>query len=38
VFIPHGATWVLEHDEVNAAPPPRRLLIVGGFAELREHF
>jgi putative hydrolase of the HAD superfamily len=38
VFVPHGNTWILEHDEVNAAPPPRRLLIVGRFAELREHF
>ena len=38
VFVPHGNTWVLEHDEVNAAPPPQRLLIVGRFAELREHF
>jgi len=38
VFVPHGDTWVLEHDEVNAAPPPQRLLIVGRFAELREHF
>jgi len=38
IFIPHGNTWVLEHDEVNAAPPPQRLLIVGRFAELREHF
>jgi len=38
VFVPHGNTWILEHDEVNAAPPPQRLLIVGRFAELREHF
>lgn len=38
VFIPHGNTWILEHDEVNPAPPPQRLLIVGRFAELREHF
>ena len=38
VFVPHGDTWILEHEEVNAAPPPRRLLIVGRFAELREHF
>ncbi|MFZ0771893.1 MAG: HAD family hydrolase [Candidatus Sulfotelmatobacter sp.] len=38
VFVPHGNTWILEHDEVDAAPPPQRLLIVGGFAELREHF
>jgi putative hydrolase of the HAD superfamily len=38
VFVPHGNTWILEHEEVNAASPPQRLLIVGGFAELREHF
>ncbi len=38
VFIPHGNTWILEHDEVNAAAPPQRLLIVGRFSELREHF
>ncbi len=38
VFVPHGNTWVLEHDELNAAPAPQRLLIVGTFAELREHF
>ena len=38
VFVPHGATWVLEHEEVNAAPPGQKLLIVGRFAELREHF
>ena len=38
VFVPHGNTWILEHEEVDAASPPRRLLIVGRFAELREHF
>jgi putative hydrolase of the HAD superfamily len=38
VFVPHGNTWILEHDEVNSATPPQRLLIVGSFAELREHF
>ncbi len=38
VFVPHGDTWILEHDEVNAAPPQQKLLIVGRFAELREHF
>jgi putative hydrolase of the HAD superfamily len=38
VFVPHGDTWILEHEEVNAAPPPQQLLIVGRFAELREHF
>ena len=38
VFVPHGNTWILEHDEVSAAPPPQRLIIVGSFAELHEHF
>jgi putative hydrolase of the HAD superfamily len=38
VFVPHGSTWILEHEEVDAASPPQRLLIVGRFAELREHF
>jgi putative hydrolase of the HAD superfamily len=38
VFVPHGNTWILEHDEVNAVSPPQKLLIVGSFAELREHF
>ena len=38
VFVPHGNTWVLEHEEVNPAPHGQRLLIVGKFAELREHF
>ncbi len=38
VFIPHGDTWILEHEELNPAPPNQKLLIVGSFAELREHF
>ena len=38
VFVPHGDTWILEHEEVNPAPTSQRLLIVGRFAELREHF
>jgi putative hydrolase of the HAD superfamily len=38
VFVPHGDTWILEHEEVNAAPPAQQLLILGRFAELREHF
>jgi putative hydrolase of the HAD superfamily len=38
VFVPHGDTWILEHDEVSAASPPQQLLIVGRFAEMREHF
>jgi len=38
VFVPHGNTWVLEHEEVNAAPPSQKLLIVNRFSELAEHF
>jgi putative hydrolase of the HAD superfamily len=38
VFVPHGDTWILEHEEINPAPPRQKLLIVGRFAEMREHF
>jgi putative hydrolase of the HAD superfamily len=38
IFVPHGDTWILEHEELNPAPPQQKLLIVGRFAELREHF
>ena len=38
VFVPHGATWVLEHEEVESAEPPRRLLVVEKFSELQTHF
>jgi putative hydrolase of the HAD superfamily len=38
IFVPHGDTWILEHEEVNPAPAGQELLIVGRFAELRDHF
>ena len=38
VFVPHGNTWILEHEDVAKAQPPRQLLVVQTFAELREHF
>ncbi len=38
VFVPHGDTWVLEHEELAPASPPSRLLVVETFAALREHF
>jgi putative hydrolase of the HAD superfamily len=38
VFIPHGDTWILEHEEIQPAPATQEILIVGRFAELREHF
>ena len=38
VFVPHGDTWILEHEELAPASPPSRLLVVETFAGLREHF
>ncbi len=38
VFVPHGDTWILEHEELVAAEAPSRLLVVETFASLREHF
>ena len=38
VFVPHGATWVLEHEEVDSAKSPRQLLVVEKFSELQTHF
>jgi putative hydrolase of the HAD superfamily len=38
VFVPHGATWILEHEEVMPVQPPSRLLVVERFAELQHHF
>jgi putative hydrolase of the HAD superfamily len=38
VFVPHGNTWILEHDELATAQPPSRLLVLESFADLREHF
>ena len=38
VFVPHGDTWILEHEELATAQPPSRLLVVEKFSGLREHF
>ncbi len=38
VFVPHGDTWILEHEELAAARPPSRLLVVENFADLSQHF
>jgi putative hydrolase of the HAD superfamily len=38
VFVPHGNTWILEHDEVAEPTPPSRLLTVETFGQLRQHF
>ena len=36
VWIPHDATWVLEHEELASAPG--KLLTLARFTELRDHF
>lgn len=38
VFVPHGMTWVLEHEEVATCPDGQKLLIVESFAQMRQHF
>jgi putative hydrolase of the HAD superfamily len=38
VFVPHGDTWILEHEEMAEAQPPSRLLVVETFSALRQHF
>jgi putative hydrolase of the HAD superfamily len=38
VFIPHGSTWILEHEEVATAPAAQRLVVVDRFDDLRAHF
>jgi putative hydrolase of the HAD superfamily len=38
VFVPHGNTWILEHEEMAEAQPPSRLLVVEKFVGLREYF
>ena len=38
VFIPHHATWRLEHQELDRAAGPGRLLEIAHFRELEGHF
>lgn len=38
VFVPHGNTWILEHEELAQATSPQCLLTVDSFAGLKEHF
>jgi len=38
VFVPHGDTWVLEHEDLAPAPPDQRLLVVERFVDLKAHF
>ena len=38
VFVPHDNTWILEHEELAAAPPDQQLLVVQRFTDLKTHF
>jgi putative hydrolase of the HAD superfamily len=38
VFIPHGSTWVLEHEAVSEPRRGQHLLQLGSFAELTRYF
>ena len=38
IFVPHGDTWILEHEDLADAPPDQRLLVVERFADLKSHF
>jgi putative hydrolase of the HAD superfamily len=38
VFLPHGDTWILEHEDLASVEPPQRLLVLGSFEELKQHF
>jgi putative hydrolase of the HAD superfamily len=38
VFVPHGNTWILEHEELTTAPASQQLLVVERFGDLKKHF
>lgn len=38
VFVPHGNTWILEHEDLGTAPAQQRLLVVERFSDLQIHF
>jgi len=38
IFVPHGDTWILEHEELATAPAAQCLLVVERFGELTKHF
>ena len=38
VFIPHHATWRLEHQDIDEEAGPGRLLVLERFRDLRTHF
>ena len=38
VFLPHGNTWILEHEDLSTPDPPERLLVLEAFGDLRTVF
>jgi putative hydrolase of the HAD superfamily len=38
VFVPHGNTWILEHEDLGTAPAKQRLLVLERFSDLQIHF
>jgi putative hydrolase of the HAD superfamily len=38
VFIPHGSTWILEHEVIDEPPPGQHLLELATFPELTSRF
>ena len=38
VFVPHHATWRLEHQEIDGGAGPGTLLVLERFRDLRMHF
>jgi putative hydrolase of the HAD superfamily len=38
VFVPHGNTWIFEHDQVAEPKSPARLIVVENFRALQNHF
>ena len=38
VFVPHADTWILEHEELAAAPDGQALLRLDAFPQLQQHF
>ncbi len=38
VFVPHGNTWILEHEALCAAPDNQKCLTLERFADLQKHF
>jgi putative hydrolase of the HAD superfamily len=38
VFVPHNDTWILEHEELEMAKAPSRLLVLKSFSELQQQF